>query len=76
MRAYRRKAEGEKRSEKEWKLCLTCSYWARRSPSKHPSGSLVKFKKLTKFYRVIGYLVKASEETEFWVKVDVGKCKR
>ena len=56
--------------------CRTCSYWTRRSPSEHPPGSLVKFKKLTKFYRVIGYLVKVSEETEFWVKVDVGKCKR
>ena len=41
--------------------------------SEHLSGSLVKFKKVTKFYCMTGYLVKASEETEFWVKVDVRK---
>lgn len=41
--------------------------------SEHPSGSLVKFKKVTKFYCIRGYLVKTSEETEFWVKIDVRK---
>lgn len=41
--------------------------------SEHPPGSLVKFKKVTEFHCMTGYLVKVSEETEFWVKVDVTK---